>query len=139
MTFARTAFALTVVVVVALLGACAHAGGLRCGDGARAMVVDRLYFGTERPGGVVSDAEWKAFVDETIATDFPGGFTTWDASGGWLGADGRALREASHVVEVVHPPGAAVDDAIARAIGDYRERFGQEAVMRVALDACVAF
>lgn len=126
-------------VAAALLGGCAHPGALRCDAGARPMIAERLYFGTERPGGVVSETDWQAFVGDTIATRFPAGFTTWEATGGWRGADGRALREASHVLEVMHPADAAgAEDAIIATIADYRARFEQEAVLRVRAPACVA-
>jgi hypothetical protein len=127
------------LVVAVLLGGCVHAGAMRCDAGARPMVSDRLYFGTGRPGGVVTDAEWDAFMGDAIATRFPAGFTTWQATGGWRGADGRALREASHVLEVMHPADAAgADAAIVATIADYRARFEQEAVLRVRAPACVS-
>lgn len=119
-----------------LLGGCAHSGALRCEDAAHPVLVDRLYFGTERPGGVVTDADWEAFVGDAIATRFPAGFTTWDAMGGWRGADGRALREASHVLEVMHPAGGREDAAIDATIAAYKARFDQEAVLRVRSRAC---
>jgi hypothetical protein len=133
------ALALAFAALAAMLGGCAHSGALRCGAGSRAMVQERLYFGTQRPGGTVSDAEWRAFVDEVVAATFPGGFTGWDAMGGWRGADGRPVREASHVLEVVHPAGAAMDAALASVAAAYNARFEQEAVMRVRVPACVAF
>ena len=102
------------------------------------MIAERLYFGTQRLGGVVSDAKWNAFLDDTIAPRFPAGFTTWDAAGGWRGADGHALREASHVVEVMHPAGTTADAAIAATIATYKARFEQEAVLRVRVPACVS-
>lgn len=128
------------LALAAVLGGCAHVGGtLRCEAGSQPMVQERLYFGTQRPNGTVSDAEWSAFVDEVVATAFPDGFTTWDTAGGWRGADGHAVREASHVVEVAHPAGTASDAAIAKVVADYKARLDQEAVMRVRAPACVAF
>lgn len=125
------------LVAAAMLGGCAHSHVLRCDAGMRPMIAERLYFGTEHPDGVVSDVEWQAFVGDTIAARFPAGFTTWDATGGWRGADGRALREASHVLEVMHPADAAdADAAIIATIADYRARFDQEAVLRVRTPAC---
>jgi hypothetical protein len=127
-----------VFAVAALLGGCAHAPAPRCDAGLRPMVQDRLYFGTRRPGGVVTDAEWHAFVADVVAVAFPDGFTSWNADGGWRGADGRSLREASHVVEIVHPADARMDAAIADLMAAYTGRFDQEAVLRVRVPACVA-
>jgi hypothetical protein len=131
---------------LACVAGCATHARLACDAESRAMVEERLYFGTQRPdgGAPVSDAEWAAFVADTVAPAFPDGFTTWDAQGGWRGADGRAIREASHVLSVVHP-GREGDDAgaggtaIAAVAAAYKARFAQEAVMRVRAPACVEF
>lgn len=125
-------------LAVIVAAGCAHTGAPRCDAGLRPMVAERLYFGTQRPGGVVSAAEWNAFLDDTIAARFPAGFTTWEADGGWRGADGRSVREASHVLEVMHPAGASADAAIDATIAEYRRRFEQEAVLRVRTPACAA-
>ena len=131
-----------VLATAAVLGGCVHADALRCDAGSRAMVQERLYFGTQRPAGTaVSDAEWRGFVDAVVAPAFPDGFTTWDAAGGWRGADGRTVREASHVLEVVRPSGAGAvaEDAVGKVAADYAARFGQEAVMRTRTATCVSF
>jgi len=91
--------------------------------------VTRLYLGRQTAQGEVSDAQWQAFVDDTVAVAFPDGFTVFDARGHWRGDDGRAQREASQVVEVVHA-GAAAARARAEAVADaYRHRFAQQAVL----------
>lgn len=134
----RTRVAAALLAAAACAG-CAHTASTpSCAPGLRPMVAERLYFGTRRPDGVVSAAEWSAFLDDTIAVRFPAGFTTWDANGGWRGADGRTVREPSHVVEVMHAADAPADAAIAATIADYRARFEQEAVLRVRAPACVA-
>jgi hypothetical protein len=139
----RPRLALALAIAVAL-GGCVHAGTLRCATGAQPMLQERLYFGTQRPrdGGRVSDAEWNAFLDD-VAAVFPDGFTSWEAAGGWRGPDGRTVREASHVVEIVHPTGAATDAAadakLVALAAAYNARFDQDAVMRVRVPACVAF
>src|SRR3546814_15819935 len=77
--------------------------------------------------------EWEAFIDEVIAPAFPAGFTTWPAQGAWRDASGRTIREASHVLAVVHPAGDTTSDtAIATVIAAYRTRFAQEAVLRTS-------
>jgi hypothetical protein len=55
----------------------------------------------------------------------------WRGSGHWKGDDGAAISEETCVLEIVHAVGARVDakiDEIARA---YRQRFNQDAVMRI--------
>ncbi len=85
--------------------------------------VDTLYFGTSRPGGVVSDTEWKTFVDEVITPAYPG-FTEWKAVGHWRGAE-----EPSHVVQIAHLSRRAQDERIIHIISEYKRRFQQESVL----------
>ena len=81
---------------------------------------DTLFFGTSRPGGVVTDEEWRDFVDRVIVPSYPG-FTEWQAIGHW-----RSERESTHVVVIVHPHGG--DRDIDRIIAEYKRRFQQESV-----------
>jgi uncharacterized protein DUF3574 len=85
--------------------------------------VHTLYFGTARPGGVVSDAEWSAFVEEVITPEFPG-FTEWKAMGHWKG-----VAEDTHVVQIAHLSRRESDQRIIRIIEEYKTRFDQEAVL----------
>ena len=73
--------------------------------------VDTLYFGTNRPSGTISDAEWRSFVNDVLTPVFPG-FTEWNASGHWKGSE-----EATHVVQII------------RIISEYKRRYDQEAVL----------
>jgi len=94
--------------------------------------VDMLYFGTARPGGVVSDAEWKTFVDEVITPAYPG-FTEWNATGHWRGAE-----EATHVVAIAHLSRRGNDERIIRIITEYKKRFQQESVFWIRSRGLVA-
>lgn len=98
-----------------------------------------LYFGAERPGGMVSHEEWTAFLAEVVTPRFPAGFTTWDAAGQWRAADGSLTREPSHVLNLVHDGDAASLSSVMVIIDGYKTRFSQEAVMRVNTRACVSF
>lgn len=86
---------------------------------------DTLYFGTSRPGGVVADAEWRAFVDDTITPRFPG-FTEWLADGHW-----KSEHEMTHVVQIVHSEHLSDNRAIHEIIDAYKKRFQQETVFWV--------
>ncbi len=119
MTAERLAARFSAAILLALLVAC---GSVHLVE---VQQIDTLYFGTARPGGVVGDAEWKAFVDEVITPRFPG-FTEWGATGHW-----HREREASHVVEVIHPQRAENDRRIAEIIEAYKARFQQQAVFWV--------
>jgi uncharacterized protein DUF3574 len=84
--------------------------------------VDTLFFGTAKPGGAVTDAEWKQFVDEVITPAYPG-FTEWNATGHWRGAE-----ELTHVVQIAHLSRRRNDEQILRIIKEYKRRFQQESV-----------
>lgn len=132
----RRCLAALACVLLMAASACATTPAPRCAAGERAAVDERLYFGTQRPGGVVTDTEWAGFVDEVVAAGFPDGFTTWPARGQWRGMDGQPVREASHVLAVMHPDDSTSEAAIAKIISAYKTRFEQEAVLRVRAPAC---
>ena len=98
-----------------------------------------LYFGTTRPGGVVTASEWAQFLADSVTPRFPQGLTSWDAAGQWRGTDGAITREATHVLNLVHPDDAAADVAIAAVVADYKGRFRQESVLRARTPACASF
>jgi uncharacterized protein DUF3574 len=90
---------------------------------------DKLYFGTNRPGGTVSDAEWRDFVDQVIVPSFPG-FTELEGTGYWKGE-----REKSHIIIVTHPRSGEDNGKIHHIIDEYKKRFMQEAVFWEKSDA----
>jgi hypothetical protein len=90
---------------------------------------DTLYFGTARPGGVVNDVEWKAFVEEVITPRFPG-FTEWNAEGHW-----KSEHEMTHVVQIVHPVRGGNDRLVREIIAAYKSRFAQESVFWIRAEA----
>jgi len=130
------ALACTLAVLTAGCATTTIAVAPACAPGRVAAFDERLYFGTQRPDGVVSDEEWNRFVDEVIVTALPDGFTIWPARGAWRGADGDTIREASHVLAVVRPTEAAGDGTIERIIAAYKTRFAQEAVLRTTTPTC---
>ncbi|MFJ4294149.1 DUF3574 domain-containing protein [Cupriavidus sp. NPDC089707] len=132
------------VIVIALalafsLAGCAAIPAPACADGEQAAIGDLLYFGMAKPGGTVSEAEWDAFVQASVAPRFPNGFAVWPAAGQWRGADGKAVSEATRVLSVVHAPDEH-SEAAARAIAsEFKTRFRQEAVLRVRSHVCMSF
>lgn len=104
------------------------------------MIDDRLYFGRSiADGGSVSDAEWERFVGEVILHHFPDGHSVWRAEGAWRDSTGAVVREASFVLELIHPADDAIDSAIDRIIAAYKSRFRQESVLWVRIPAQVRF
>lgn len=111
-----------------------------CEPGDIAMTRDTLYFGRHRPDGdVVDDAQWRAFVDDTLTPRFPGGLTILSGTGQWRGGDGRIEREPSEVVSILHAGDAAARRAIDDIAAEYKRRFAQEAVLRQRDLTCARF
>jgi hypothetical protein len=137
-TSMRSDAALALVALVLLSGGCANAPASGCAQGERAAVTETLYFGRATPTGVVSDRDWSGFLREVVTPRFPAGLTSWQASGQWQSADGSLIREDSFVVSLVHPPGGTGDADIAAIVAAYKERFQQEAVLRVRGNGCAS-
>lgn len=136
--------AAALVAVVAGASGCAHvaraAAQPACAAGDRAMFRDTLYFGRNRPtGGRVTEDEWADFLASEATPRFPDGFTVLSATGQWRDAGGKIEREASNVLVVLHDGSPATRQRIAALADAYRQRFGQEAVLRERSPACVAF
>src|SRR5512135_639429 len=123
--FMRIALATAVVAAHALAG-CASVTSAACRDGAPA-VSDLLYFGTAKPGGVVSAAEWSDFLRDVVTPRFPAGLTAWQAAGQWRSGRGSVDREASYVLSLVHPDDAPSEEAVRAIVSAYKSRFRQEA------------
>lgn len=127
------------VALLLCLGGCASLQGASCKSGEQGVIQDALYFGTGKPNGVVTQDEWNTFLASTVTPRFPQGLTVSDASGQWRGADGSIVREASHVLTLVHPDDVASNRAVAEIVASYKVQFRQEAVLRVKAGACATF
>lgn len=122
-----------------LASACASLETPRCGSGERAAVSELLYFGTDRPdGGTVSAAEWTAFLNTVVTPRFPAGLTVWSAAGQWQSATGAITRESSYVLNLLHPGDATSETGVRAVVAEYRQRFAQEAVLRVRSAVCMS-
>jgi len=114
-------------------GCATHSGGERA-------VADSLYFGTAiRGGGEVRPREWQAFIDEVVTPRFPQGISSWQAAGQWRNRAGRVEKEPSHVLLIVHPDSLDDEQRIREIVSIYKQRFRQEAVLRVRSPARVSF
>jgi len=121
-----------------LTTACATTGPLRESE---AALSDRLFCGLTIPGGggEITEEQWRAFVAEEVTPRFPDGLTLWRAEGQWREADGEIVREPVLVIEIVHPHSLAIDAEINAIAVAYKQRFRQEAVMRVTVPARLEF
>jgi hypothetical protein len=102
-----------------------------------------LFFGTDRPGGAVSDQEFHAFTDAEITPRFPDGLTLLPGTGQFRGADGKLVAERSMVLILLYPVRAESDSGakIEQIRELYKKKFSQESVLRVDEPdpSCVAF
>ena len=101
--------------------------------GSSDFVRTELFFGTARPDGVVTDAEFLAFVDVIITPRFPDGLTLLKGDGQFRDASGEIIKEDSFILILLYP----LEDfrESSRRINVIRERykeaFQQESVLRV--------
>lgn len=92
-----------------------------------------LFFGTAKPDGVVSEKEFKMFLDQEVTPRFPDGLTVVDADGQFRGADGVLVKENAYVLVLLYPAEAREESGkkIERIRRLYMTRFQQESVLRV--------
>jgi hypothetical protein len=92
-----------------------------------------LFFGTARPDGVVTDEEFRDFLDREITSRFPDGLTVVTADGQFRGTDDVVIKERSFVVVLLYPldTHAASTRKIERIRTLYTTEFQQESVLRV--------
>jgi hypothetical protein len=100
---------------------------------ALAFVRTELFFGTAKPGGVVTEEEFDTFLDDVVAPLFPDGLTVVKAKGRFRGADGATVKEDSYVLVLLYP----VEDRkvnnsnIEFVRNEYMRQQRQESVLRV--------
>ena len=131
-------FVLAAMLALTFAG-CASVHRNACSSGEPPSVQESLYFGTAKPAGVVTPEEWAEFLRNTVTPRFPQGLTAWQASGQWRGADGAIVREASHVLTLIHPDDETHEQAVLEIVAAYKARFQQEAVLRVQAHVCPSF
>ena len=133
------------IPILLLLSALIQTGGCLSAQaptglpGEHPAVLESLYFGTAKPGGVVSPEEWAAFVKDIVTPAFPEGLTSWQASGQWQKSTGAIEYEASRILQLTHEQNMAKEAAIRRIMIIYQQTFQQDAVMRVRSPACLSF
>jgi hypothetical protein len=141
---ARAVPALALAAAVLATASCRPAGATtaaaQCAVGDTAMVRDVVYFGRNTPGwSELSDSAWQQYVDEVLTPRFPAGLTIWDAAGQWRGASGKVERERSKVLTLLHAGDARSEGLVTEAVGEYKRRFAQEAVLRERVRTCSRF
>ena len=126
------------LLLLPLLAACATMTP-PCQRDEQAATQDLLYFGTNKSAGQVSPEDWAGFLGMVVTPRFPDGLTVGQAAGQWRNASGAIVREASYVLNLVHPDSAANEAAIRAIVASYKTRFEQDAVLRAKTPACMSF
>lgn len=104
------------------------------------MMQTTLWFGLNKPqGGTVSSLDWMNFVDNEVTPRFKQGLSVYEAKGQWLGENGRLTRENSKALMLIHGIDPESNTQIEALRTLYKQRFGQESVMRVDAAVCVGF
>jgi len=130
---------------IALVVACAASSGCmslrqeNCRSEAQFAIHNSLYFGTAKPDGVVTAEQWAEFLEAVITPRFPQGLTVFRASGQWNMEDGTMAREATYVVQIIHPNEERFEKNIRELVAIYKEQFQQESVLLVTARSCVSF
>jgi hypothetical protein len=96
-----------------------------CSEG----VMSRLYFGQATPSGAVTEAQWQAFVADSVTPRFPAGFTELRADGRWRDDRGAVIEERTRVVEIAHDTAPATRQRVRAIAFDYQHRFAQQSVL----------
>ena len=142
MRLAQILTARTALLAAALAVAASSHGAPRtsCKPGAQAFARTDLFFGRARPGGAVTEAQFRSFVDEQVTPRFPDGLTLLTGIGQFRDAGGATLVEGANVLILLYPHGSARADRQIDAIrNDYRRRFEQQSVLRADSVSCVSF
>ena len=99
-----------------------------------------LFFGLDRQNAEpVSEQEWQNFVDTVVSPRFGAGLTMFDADGQYLMDDGTLIHENSKVIILLHDGSSTPSRDIDAIREEYKQRFSQEAVLRIGDVSCVAF
>lgn len=110
-----------------------------CPAGLERWIRTELYFGLNWPQGVISESQWRDFVNREVAPRLPEGFTVIGAEGAWRSAQtGQTIREPSRVLQRLRKPDAAQEPVFAAIVDAYKTRFRQDAVLRVDTEVCAA-
>ena len=103
----------------------------------------RLYFGlglADQPAQGVSEAEWRAFLDQEVTPRFPAGLSVLDVYGQWQGKNQTTPeRLRSKMLIIYHENNAenrAKIDAIRTA---WKQKTGDQSVLRVTGPVDVSF
>ena len=109
----------------------------------KGWVDTKLYFGlgpVDHPEQGVSEADWRSFLDREVSTRFPDGLSVLDIYGQWQGKNEAAPeRLRSKVLIIDYPDTAENRDKIEAIRAAWKQKTGDQSVMRVTEPAEVSF
>ena len=121
------------------LTGCASVQRPACLPNEQAVTIETLYFGTAKPEGIVTAAEWRTFVKDVVTPAFPDGLTSWESTGQWRMATGIIEQETSNILQLAHDGRQNDEAAIEHLMHTYKQQFQQDAVMRLRSHGCRSF
>ena len=95
-----------------------------------------LYFGRDRPGGEVSEAEWATFLAQEVTPRFPDGLSVINVAGQSRDVAGPVGRERTKLLIVVIFDAPAHQAKVQAIVEAYNLRFGQHGVFRTEHTVC---
>ena len=105
------------------------------------MLVAELFFGRNVKGRQpLTDAEWGEFAAQTIAPNFPDGFTVFDGEGQWRNPQtGQIAGGPTKILLVAAKPELDLSRRLSAVIDAYKAQFHQQSVGIITRDSCAAF
>lgn len=105
------------------------------------MLVAELFFGRNIKGRPpLTDAEWAEFAAQTIAPNFPDGFTIFDGEGQWRNPQtGQIARGPTKILLVAAKPEPDLARRLSVVIDAYKAQFHQQSVGIITRASCAAF
>jgi hypothetical protein len=104
------------------------------------LVKTELIFGLSKPdGGIISEAEWQKFLDESITPKFKEGLTVLNADGQYQTSSGEVAKEKSKIVILLYENSKEMDASIEAIRSSYKQLFQQESVLRITTPVGVSF
>jgi hypothetical protein len=138
-----TGKALVLMFAISSLWTSAAIPGIEKGQEPKARQVwsrTEVYFGANRPGGVVTEADFNSFLGDVVTPRFPDGLTLLTGYGQSRIAPGSLEKEQSRVLILIYPQGSdAAHQRIQEIREIYKKRFEQASVLRVDSKAHVSF
>ncbi|TAJ36455.1 MAG: DUF3574 domain-containing protein [Reyranella sp.] len=135
---------LALLAVLGLLSACAQTSAqsqppqvaASCAAPLKPALALNLYFGRDKPGGMVSEAEWATFVAQEVTPRFPDGLSVINVAGQSRGASGSVERERTKLLIIVVFDAPAHQPKVVAIIDAYNRRFAQNSVFRTEHAVC---